>query len=267
MTYKERRVQWTSGIVRSSPTATFTLDLSLRSRRIFTANPANMQHILKTNFPNYQKGFDFHTTLFDFLGDGIFNADGDTWSWKSQCQLSSHEFNTKSLHKFVKIVAVIELSTRLIPTLYTAATNKATLDLQDVLQRFAFDNICKIAFSYDPTNLAPTLPEARFVDVDAFENAVRIISGRFNLGVRQIRKIKRFLGIRFEAELKEVVSEVGSFAMKIIRGKKAELKQNESDDSIDILSRFLNSCWKGHHPAAQSDSDEFHSVLQGVASF
>ncbi|CAL1383185.1 unnamed protein product [Linum trigynum] len=233
---KERRVQWTSDIVRSSPTATFTLRLALGSARIFTANPANVQHILKTNFPNYQKGFDFRTTLFDLLGDGIFNADGDTW--KSQRQLSSHEFNTKSLRKFVETVVDTELSARLIPTLSAAAANTAaaTLDLQDILQRFAFDNICKIAFGYDPGYLAPTLPEARFAT--AFENAVRIISGRFNSGVPQIWKIKKFLGIGSEAELKEVVSEVRDFAKKIVREKKAELKQN---DSIDILSRFLSS--------------------------
>ncbi|CAL1395691.1 unnamed protein product [Linum trigynum] len=113
--------------------------------------------------------------------DSIFNADGDTW--KSQRQLSSHEFNTKSLRRFLETVVDTELSARLIPTLSPAAANTAaaTLDLQDILQRFTFDNICKIAFGYDLGYLAPTLPEARFAT--AFENAVRIICGRFNSGV------------------------------------------------------------------------------------
>ncbi|CAL1372157.1 unnamed protein product [Linum trigynum] len=47
-TNKERRVRWTSDIVRTSPTATFALHRSLSSTRIFTANPANVQHILNS---------------------------------------------------------------------------------------------------------------------------------------------------------------------------------------------------------------------------
>lgn len=43
-----------------------------------TADPANVSHILGTNFPNYSKGEDF-TEMFDILGDGILNSDGETW--------------------------------------------------------------------------------------------------------------------------------------------------------------------------------------------
>ncbi|KAJ6412223.1 hypothetical protein OIU84_005308 [Salix udensis] len=75
-------------------------------------------------------------------------------------QVSSHEFNTKSLRKFVEIVVDTEVSQRLIPILSTAAANNTVLDLQDILQRFAFDNICKIAFGHDPAYLLPDLPEA-----------------------------------------------------------------------------------------------------------
>jgi hypothetical protein len=40
-----------------------------------------------------------------------------------------------------------ELSDRLIPILSSAAATGTVLDFQDILQRFAFDNICKIAIS------------------------------------------------------------------------------------------------------------------------
>ncbi|CAN0857798.1 Cytochrome P450 94A2 [Linum grandiflorum] len=76
---RDGKFQWTSDILRRTPTATFTLDLAFGSRRVFTADPANVQHMLKSHFFNYQKGFNFRTKLFDLLGDGIFNADGDTW--------------------------------------------------------------------------------------------------------------------------------------------------------------------------------------------
>ncbi|KAI3802337.1 hypothetical protein L1987_30468 [Smallanthus sonchifolius] len=65
-----------------------------------------------------------------------------------QRRLSSHEFNTKSLRHFVEHVDS-ELNERLIPILTIAAANDTVLDLQDILQIFAFDTICKIAFGHD----------------------------------------------------------------------------------------------------------------------
>ncbi|KAE9611446.1 putative cytochrome P450 [Lupinus albus] len=126
-------------------TATFILHRSFGSRQVFTANPANVQHILKTQFPIYYKGPTTNRIIGDFLGNGIFNADGDTW--KFQRQHSSHEFNTRSLRKFVETVVDTELSQRLIPILSQASKTQTTLhDFQDILQRFTFDNICRIAF-------------------------------------------------------------------------------------------------------------------------
>ncbi|XP_027095390.2 cytochrome P450 94A2-like [Coffea arabica] len=234
---KERRVQWTSDIVRSSPNFTFTLHRPLGHRLVLTANPSTVQHILKSHFHVYGKGDVFRTTLSDFLGEGIFNTDGA--NWKFQRQVSSHEFNTRSLRKFVETVVDTELSERLVPILAAAADNKTVLDFQDILQRFAFDNICKIAFGYDPAYLLPSLPEAKFAV--AFEDATRISSERFNSLVPLIWKVKRALNVGSERKLKEAVHQVREFAKQIIKEKKAELEEKSSIDSVDLLSRFLSS--------------------------
>lgn len=234
---KERRVQWTSDIVTSSPNLTFTLHRPLGHRLVLTANPSTVQHILKSNFHIYEKGDVFRRTLSDFLGQGIFNTDGS--NWKFQRQVSSHEFNTKSLRKFVETVVDTELADRLVPILASAAASKTVLDLQDILQRFAFDNICKIAFGYDPAYLLPSLPEAKFAV--AFEDATRISSERLNSPVPLIWKIKRALNVGSERKLKEAVDQVREFAKQIIKEKKAELEEKSSIDSVDLLSRFLSS--------------------------
>ncbi|KAJ7972692.1 putative Cytochrome P450 [Quillaja saponaria] len=234
---KNRRVQWLSDILQISPFATFTLHRPFGYRQVFTANPSVVQHILKTQFPVYQKGPNFRRALTDFLGNGIFNADGDVW--KFQRQVSSHEFNTKSLRKFVETVVDTELCNRLIPILSTASANELVLDFQDILQRFAFDNICTIAFGFDPKYLLPSLPQAKFPQ--AFEKAVRISSERFNAMIPLIWKIEKLLNIRSEQELQIAVSEVRGFANEIIREKKNELQEKFSLDSVDLLSRFLNS--------------------------
>ncbi|CAI0434331.1 unnamed protein product [Linum tenue] len=233
---KDRRVEWTTELLQASPSATVAVRL-LDRQRILTADPAAVQHILKTKFDNYPKGEDSRAILFDMLGDGIFNADGA--SWKLQRQVSSHEFNTKSLRHFVNHVVDAEVSDRLIPTLSAAAASGGVLDLQDILQRFAFDNVCKIAFGYDPEYLLPSLPEAEFPI--AFEDATVISTYRFISMFPLIWKVKKVLNIGSEKRLKEAVGLIRDFAKGVVMEKKAELEKRSALDSVDLLSRFLSS--------------------------
>ncbi|XP_030951486.1 cytochrome P450 94A1-like [Quercus lobata] len=234
---RKRLLPWLSGIMQVSPSSTFVLRRNYSTRQVFSVNPAVVQHILKTNFSNYGKGHVFNLTLTDFLGHGIFNIDGD--SWKFQRQVSSHEFNTKSLRKFIETVVDTELSDRLIPILSSAAKQGTVLDFQDILQRFAFDNICKIAFGFDPAYLLPSLPQAKFAL--AFEDGVRISSERFSAVHPVVWKFKKLLNIGSEKRLKNAISEVREFALNMIKEKKQRLGEKESLDSVDLLSRFLSS--------------------------
>ncbi|KAK4748117.1 hypothetical protein SAY87_014703 [Trapa incisa] len=240
---RDRRVQWLADVIRSSPSATFILHRFLGQRQVFTANPAIVHHILKTHFHNYPKGELLRESLHDFLGDGIFNVNGDTW--KVQRQVSSHEFNRRSLRRFVETVVETELSDRLVPILAAAAEDKATvLDMQDILQRFTFDNICKIAFGYDPAYLLPSLPPGEFAD--AFEEAVLISSGRLNSILPVVWKLKRVLGVGSERRLRLAVSRVRDFARDLIREKKRLIAEQSTTNEeaaveVDILSRFLMS--------------------------
>ncbi|KAL8529628.1 hypothetical protein ACS0TY_006891 [Phlomoides rotata] len=231
----DRFVQWTSEIVTSTPNLTFSLHRTFGLQNIVTANAANVQHILKSNFSNYDKGDFFKTAMKDFLGDGIFNTDGE--NWKFQRQVSSHEFNTKSLRKFIETVVDSELSDRLIPILQNAAAEKTVLDFQDILQRFAFDNVCKIAFGYDPAYLSPSLPEEKFAV--AFDKAAKLSTYRFRSFIPNFWKIKRALNFGSEKQLAIAVKEIREFAKEIIMNKKQGRSSVESVD--DLLSRFLSS--------------------------
>ncbi|KAK9747816.1 hypothetical protein RND81_02G015900 [Saponaria officinalis] len=227
--------QWFCGLIISSPTATFVVHRPFGERVVMTGNPANVEHILKTKFNNYQKGPIFRNTLRDFLGDGILNVDGETW--KLQRQVAIHEFNTKSLRKYIENVVDFELFHRLIPILTNTAQEGTILDLQDVLQRFTFDNICKISFGYDPEYLTPSLPRGEFAD--ALEDATMISTRRFRVLFPLVWKIRRFFNIGSEKRLKEAVLEVREFARSIIRQRKQRTKP--SIETEDLLSRFLNN--------------------------
>ncbi|GLU03630.1 hypothetical protein SLE2022_208190 [Rubroshorea leprosula] len=227
---RSRRLEWATGILQHSSSATFTISHPLGLRQIYTANPANVQYILKTHFPNYQKGILPRAALFDFLGDGIFNVNGD--SWKFQRQVASHEFNTKSLRRFVETVVNTELSDRLIPMLSDAAENRTVLDFQDILQRFAFDNICRIAFGYDPAYLLPSLPQAEFAQ--SFDDGTNLSSERVRVFHPILWKIKRLFGIGSERRLRIATSEVRDFAKNIVREKKTRTQ-------TEILARISGS--------------------------
>ncbi|KAL7115111.1 hypothetical protein ACP275_04G164100 [Erythranthe tilingii] len=246
---RHRYVQWTAEIVTSTPNLTFSLHRSIGSPLlVITANAANVRHILKSNFNNYVKGDYFTTNMRDFLGDGIFNADGDTW--KFQRQVSSHEFNTKSLRKFVETAVDSEISGRLIPVMKLAAGDKThQLDFQDILQRFAFDNICRIAFGYDPAYLSPSSspPPEEEKFAAAFQEAIELSRQRFASITPYYWKIKKALNFGSEKQLKIAVDQVREFAKEIINQKKKQLlihtekSPSSSSDDEDILSRFLVS--------------------------
>jgi len=239
-----RLIQWISDILQTIPSSTFVLHRPFGFCSVITANPVVVQHILKTNFPCYNKGPRFHRSLVEFLGNGIFNVDSE--SWKVQRQVSSHEFNTKSLRKFVETVVDVELNNRLLPILTDASKNQTILpDFQDILQRFTFDNICMIAFGFDPEYLLPSLPETAFVK--AFDDSSRISSERVNAEIPFLWKVKKILNVGSERQLKEAVAEVRGLATRIVREKKKELEEKSALESLDILSRFLSS---GHSDEA-----------------
>ena len=65
---------------------------------LYTADPRNVEHILKTNFDKYSKGKYNQDIVTDLFGEGIFAVDGD--KWRQQRKLASFEFSTRVLRDF-----------------------------------------------------------------------------------------------------------------------------------------------------------------------
>nr|TKR98009.1 hypothetical protein D5086_0000208070 [Populus alba] len=130
---RHRFLEWTTETLSHCPTNSAVFHRPGKVHGIITANPLNVEYILKTNFENYPKGDRFINLLEDFLGRGIFNSDGELW--RVQRKTASYEFNTKSLRNFVMENVEVEISTRLVPILAKASKTKQVLDLQDILER------------------------------------------------------------------------------------------------------------------------------------
>jgi len=250
----KRHTEWYAQMLAMSPTQTILVERLGGMRTVVTANPANVEHILKARFDNYPKGKPFTIILQDLLGKGIFNADGDTW--RMQRKAASYHFNSRSLCNFIMKV-VEETTDRLLPILHHASERGSVLDLQDILQRFAFDTICRVAFGVDPACLEGSLPVSELAQ--AFDTAAKLSCERSSAPIQLVWKAKRMLKIGSEKRLSEAVRVVHEFAMEVIERRRSEIsatgdtacnskpKQHEED----LLSRFM----------ALADSKELDSFV------
>ena len=109
-----------------------------------------------------------------------------------------------------------------------------------MLERFAFDTICMVAFGHDPGCLADggTLAEARSDFMHTFGEAQDLIVGRFLEPIEVSWKVKKWLNVGTERRLKKAIADVHAFAMDIVRARRRSASLDARDD---VLSRFVAS--------------------------
>lgn len=220
----------------------------------FTADPANTEHILKTNFANYPKGKVFRSIMEELLGDGIFNADGELW--KTQRKTASFEFSAKNLRDFSTVV-FRDYSLKLCSILSQASRQKKQVDMQELFMRMTLDSICKVGFGAEIASLDPNLPENRFAQ--AFDAANMILAYRF---VDPIWKIKRFFKLGSEALLVQSIKVLDDFTYAVVRRRKAEIEEAQEHKSnqanSDLLSRFIEL---GNDPNSKFSDKSLRDII------
>ncbi|OIW19913.1 hypothetical protein TanjilG_28892 [Lupinus angustifolius] len=216
-----------------------------------TCDPKNLEHILKTRFDNYPKGPTWHDVFHDLLGDGIFNSDGETWLF--QRKTAALEFTTRTLRQAMARWVTRAIKDRLCVILKEAELEAQPVDVQDLMLRLTFDNICGLAFGRDPQTLGLGLPENSFAM--AFDLATEASLQRFILP-KVLWKIRKCLGIGMEISLSRSLVHVEEHLSSVIQKRKVELLTQQKDGTLhdDLLTRFMKK--------KESYSDKF---LQHVA--
>lgn len=211
-----------------------------------TCHPKNIEHVLRTRFDNYPKGPHWQTAFHDLLGQGIFNSDGDTWL--IQRKTAALEFTTRTLRQAMARWVNRTIKNRLWVILDKAAKDRDHVDLQDLLLRLTFDNICGLTFGKDPETLSPGLPENPFAV--AFDTATEATLQRL-LYPGLLWRFENVLGVGAEKRLKDSLKVVENYMNDAITAR----KEAPSDD---LLSRFLKK--------RDVDGNVFsYSVLQRIA--
>ncbi|KAJ4795795.1 hypothetical protein LUZ62_047041 [Rhynchospora pubera] len=212
-----------------------------------TCNPRNLEYILRTRFDNYPKGPMWQSAFHDLLGQGIFNSDGETWLL--QRKTAALEFTTRTLRQAMARWANRAIKTRLWHILDVHCdVPGASVDLQDLLLRLTFDNICGLTFGKDPETLSPDLLNDPFAS--AFDSATASTLKRF-LYPTFLWRLKKALGMGSEKSLRNSLEVVDQYMTEAI----AERKARPSDD---LLSRFM----KKRDGNGKAFSDD---VLQWIA--
>ncbi|PHT40802.1 Cytochrome 86A4 [Capsicum baccatum] len=201
-----------------------------------TCDPKNLEHILRTRFENYPKGPTWQAVFHELLGQGIFNSDGDTWLF--QRKTAALEFTTRTLRQAMARWVNRAIQLRFCPILKAAQLEAKQVDLQDLLLRLTFDNICGLAFGKDPHTLAPGLPDNTFAL--AFDRATEASLQRFILP-EVIWKMKKWLGLGMEVSLSRSLVQLDKYMSDVISTRKLELMSQQKDGNPhdDLLSRFM----------------------------
>ncbi|KAD3641148.1 hypothetical protein E3N88_30372 [Mikania micrantha] len=235
---RHRLLSWYTDLLSASSTQTVVIQRLGARRTIVTANPDNVEYMLKTNFINFPKGKPFTEILNDFLGHGIFNVDGDLWH--AQRKLASHLFTSRLLKHHVEINVMEAVKSKLYPLLDSfASADETTVDLQEVFRRLGFDIVCKLSLGFDPSCLGDRHSFSDEVPIlKAFDTAAEISAKRAAIPISAVWKVKKMIGVGSEKVLKDSVNEIHEYIMQIIHERKKEMN-SKSNQNQDLLTKLI----------------------------
>ncbi|XP_016507497.1 alkane hydroxylase MAH1 [Nicotiana tabacum] len=204
---------------------------------LFTSDPANIHHILSRNFSNYPKGPEFRK-IFEILGNGIFNVDSELWE--------IHRKITMSLMSHAKFQILLKknvwdtVEKGLVPVLDAFAERGTTFDLQDIFQRFTFDNISKLLLDHDPKSLSIDLPHLPCEK--GFNDMVDALLYRHVLP-ESYWQLQKKLNIGKEKNLSQAWEAFDQFIYPAISQKQEKLLLNKTnkDEDFDLFADYIKA--------------------------
>lgn len=111
-----------------------TFEVNLGGERVIvTEDPENIKAILATQFHDFGKGEVFHRDWHEFLGDSIFNTDGDLWHQSRQL------FRPQFVRDRVSDLKTFER--HVVTLLEKMAGDGSAVDVKDLFFRYTLDTI------------------------------------------------------------------------------------------------------------------------------
>ncbi|KAL5572795.1 hypothetical protein UlMin_022392 [Ulmus minor] len=205
---------------------------------VATCDPMNIQHILQTNFVNYPKGEKFRQ-IFEPLGDGILNSDGDLW--RDQRKMFQMLVGRQS--KFEVCVAKTihqKVVDGLIPVLDRVSETGIQVDLQEVFGQLTFDTMFSLIFGIDPISHSFKLSNLAYQK--AFEDIEEAILQRHFLP-ESFRKLQNLLQFGSEGKLRRAWKALDELSYECISIKRQkhqnQSKTQKEEANFDLITAYL----------------------------
>ncbi|ESQ53203.1 hypothetical protein EUTSA_v10024958mg [Eutrema salsugineum] len=206
---------------------------------LVTVDPANIHHIMSSNFSNYIKGSDFQD-VFDVFGDGIITTDSELWkNLRKSYQAMLHH---QDFQRFSMSTMTSKLKDGLLPLLNHFAEEGTIVDLQDVFGRLTFDTILILITGSDPKSLSIEMHE------DELAKALNDVGeGVFYRHVKPkfLWKLQNWMGLGQEKKMIEASATFDRVCAKYISAKREEINSSQgildTSDGVteDLLTSFM----------------------------
>jgi cytochrome P450 len=194
---------------------------------VVVSDPSTVQMMLE-DIETYPKGEQFQLWMRELLGNGIFNANGETW--KFQRKLASHIFKIRALRESLPLMS--KHCDKLLARLREAASDgQRSVDMQTLFMRFTLDTICDIIGIGEIGSLDKQVPFA-----EAFNAAQLSTVERFQVPLLQLLGPFRYF-YSTERTLRQVMPTINEFVYDAIQRKRAE--SDDESRATDLLARYL----------------------------
>ncbi|XP_017437564.2 alkane hydroxylase MAH1 [Vigna angularis] len=204
---------------------------------LITCDSLNVQHMLCKRFDNYIKGPEFRE-IFEPFGDGVVTADSDTWKYFRTVLHSL--IKQRRFDVFVDQTVQKKVYTSLLPILDHAQQQGRVVDLQDIFNRFTFDNICSTIVGHDPKCLSIDFPEVAIEK--AFNECEESIFYR-HVVPGSVWKLQKWLQIGQEKKMTEACRTFDDFIYSCIASKREELskcsREEMEEAPFDLLTALI----------------------------
>ncbi|KAI8098997.1 cytochrome P450 [Halteromyces radiatus] len=203
-------------------------------RQILTLDPQNVEYVLKNNFENYIKGPEFHGSMNDLFGNGIFNANGE--EWKYQRKTASHIFNIKNFRDQFTDVFVEEIHFMMENIWDKATETNESIDFHEIMFKFTLDSFILLGFGVHLNALGT---KGRVPFAESFDEAQRTTFERFINPLWPITEKLTRVTQPWKTSMNGHLRVVDGFARKVTEQRREQLKKGEIHK--DLLSRFMEA--------------------------
>ncbi|KAK7316475.1 hypothetical protein VNO77_35533 [Canavalia gladiata] len=224
---------------------------------LVTIDPINIHHILTKSFHNYVKGNEFRE-IFQAFGESTFTSDSEEWKYNRS--LFHSLFKKISLEMFLEKTVHNKVHNGVFAILEHVHQQRTVVDLQDVFNRFTFDNICSLVLGYDPNSLSIHFPNVAIEK--AFSEVEESIFYR-HLMPKTLWKLQKWFQVGEEKKMTQACETFDEFLYAYIASKRQKLSKYNDNQMVDTHQvDLLTALMREENAKTHDDKFLRDSVLQ-----